>query len=63
MNSKVTTNSKLSTSGKLKKRKQTKQTTTTGLESQKWKSHAGLPAGRERGKNGVKVTGNKKHKW
>ena len=29
----------------LKKQKQTKQTTRTGTESQKWRSHGGLSAG------------------
>ena len=33
-------------------------------ESQKWRAaHGGLPAGRERGENGEKGTGNKQHKW
>ena len=35
--------------------KRTKQTTTTGTESQKWRSHGGLPVGRER--IGEKVQG------
>ena len=40
MNSKMTTNSKLSTTEpKKQKQKQTKQTTRTGTESQKWRSH------------------------
>ena len=43
MNSKMTTNSKLSTTEQKKqKQKQTKQTTRTGTESQKWRSHGGL---------------------
>ena len=45
MNSKMTTNSQLSAT-KPKKQKQTKQTTRTGTESQKWRSHGGLSAGR-----------------
>ena len=47
----------------LKNQKQTKQTTRTGTDSQKQRSHGGLSAGKGRGKNGVKCTGNKKHKW
>ena len=56
----MTTNSQLSTT-EPKKQKQTKQTTRTGKESQKWRSHGGLSAGR--GKNGVKGIGNKQHNW
>ena len=41
MNSKMTANSQLSTTG-------------TGMESQKWRSH-GLPVGSGQGKNGGKV--------
>ena len=49
MNSKMTTNSQsLTTEPKTKK--QTKQTTRTGTESQKWRSHGGLSAGRVMGK-------------
>ena len=44
MNSKMTTNSQLSTTDP-KKQKQTKQTTRTGTESQKWRSHGGLSVG------------------
>ena len=51
MNSKITINSQLSTT-EPKKQKQTKQTTRTGTESQKWRSHGGLSAGRQRGVNG-----------
>ena len=47
MNSEMTTNTQLSTS-EPKKQKQTKQTTRTGTESQKWKSHGGLSVGRGR---------------
>ena len=66
MNNKMTTNSQLSTNepkkNKRKTRKtKTKQTTRTGTESQKRRSHGGLSAGRERGQNRVKGTGNKKH--
>ena len=48
MNSKMTTNSQLSTEPKKSKQKQTKQTTRTGTESQKWRSHRGLAAGEDR---------------
>ena len=51
MNSKMTTNSQLSTTEpKRKKQKQTKQTTRTGAESQKWKSYVGLSLGEGKGK-------------
>ena len=56
----MTTNSQLSTT-EPKKQKHTKQTTRTGTESQKWRSHGELLA--ERGKNGGNGTGNKKYKW
>ena len=42
MNSKMTTNSQLSTT---EPKTETKQTTRTGTESQKWRSHGGLSAG------------------
>ena len=60
MNSKMTTNSQLSTT-EPKKTKQTKQTTGTGTELQKWRSQGRLLAGRRRGRMGVKGTGNKKY--
>ena len=64
MNSKMTTNSQLSTTeSKKQKQKRTKQTTRTGTKSQKWRSHGGLSVGREEGKNGGKGAGNKKHNW
>ena len=63
MNSKMTTNSQLLTTEPKQKQKQTKQTTRTGTESQKWRSHGGLSVGRGSGENGGKGTGNKKHKW
>ena len=47
----------------LKKQKQTKQTTRTGTEPEKWRSHGGLSVRKGRGDNGRKGTGNKKHKW
>ena len=60
----MTTNSQLSTTEpKKQKQKQTKQTTRTGTESQKWRSHGGLSVGRGKGGIGGKDTGNKKHKW
>ena len=67
MNTKMTTNSQpLTTEPKKKKNKnikQTKPTTRTGTESQKWRSHGGLSAGEWEGERGVKGRGNKKHKW
>ena len=47
MNSKMTTNPKLSTTDP-KKQKQTKQTTRPGTKSQKWRSHERLSVGRGR---------------
>ena len=58
MNTKMTTNSQLSTTEPTKqKQKQTKQTTRTGTESQKWRSYIGLSAGRGRGRMGEKIQG------
>ena len=54
MNSKVTTNSQLSTT-EPKKQKQTKQTTRTGRKSQKWRSHGELSTGECRGREEEKV--------
>ena len=62
MSSKKATNPQLSTTEPKNKNK-TKQTTRTGTESQKWRSHGGLSVGRWSGENGGKGTGNKKHKW
>ena len=64
MNNKMTTNSQLSTEPKTKqKQKQTKQTTRTGTDSEKWRSHGRLAAGREWGwVNEGESTGNK-HKY
>ena len=59
----MTTNSQLSTTKPKKTKRITKQTTRTGTESQKWRSHGGLSAGKEREDKGGKDTGNKKHKW
>ena len=58
MNSKMTANSQLTTN----ECKKTKQTTRTGTESQKWRSHGRLSVGRGMGENNEgKGTGNKKH--
>ena len=56
MNSKMAANSQLSTNEpkKIKERKteaKTKQTTRTGTESKKWRSHGGFSVGR--GKGGI----------
>ena len=50
MNVKMTTNSQLSTT---EPKKTPKQTTRTGTESQKWRSHGGLSV--RRGRMGEKV--------
>ena len=42
---------------KKQQQKQTKQTIRTGTESQKWRLHGGLTAGRGRGENRGKVQG------
>ena len=60
MNSRMTTNSQLST---INLRKKSKQTTRIGAESQKWRSHGGLSEGKGSGENGGESTGNKKHIW
>ena len=52
----MTTNSKLSVTAS-KKQKQTKQTTRTGTESQKWRSHGGYQWGGGGGRMGEKVKG------
>ena len=51
----MTTNSQLSTTEPKKKKK--KQTTRTGTELQKWRSHGGLSVGKGRGENVGKGTG------
>ena len=56
---KITTNSQLLTTEP--KKTKTKQITRTGTESQKWRSHGGLSAGRAKRKNGGKGKGTKKH--
>ena len=63
MNVKMTTKSQLSTTEpKTKSKTKTKQTSRTGTDSQKWRPHGGLLAGRGRRKNRGKGTRNKKHK-
>ena len=60
----MTTGSQLSTTeAENQKQKETKQTTRTGTESQKWRSHGGLSTGKWEDVSGGKGTGNKKHKW
>ena len=60
----MTTNSQLPTTEPKNKNKNklTKQTTTTGTESQKWRSHGGLSARKVREESREKETGKKKHK-
>ena len=53
MNIKIETNAQVST---IESKKQTKQTSRTRTESQKWRSHGGLSAGRGR-RMGEKVQG------
>ena len=64
MNSKMTTNSQLSITEpkKQKHQQQTKQTTRTGTESQKWRSHGRLSAGRAMERMGEKLQGFKNYK-
>ena len=45
------------------KQKQTKQTTRTGTEPQKWRSHGGLSVVEWDRERGGKGRGNKNHKW
>ena len=59
MNSKMRTNSQLS---KTEPKKQTKQTTRTGTESQKWRFTRRVISGEGKGKMRGEGTGNKKHK-
>ena len=60
MNSKVTTNSQLlTTEPKKNTPKQTKQTTRTGTESQKWRAHGRLSVGEWEEERGGKGTENK----
>ena len=53
----MTINSQLLTIKPKKNQKQTKQTTKTGTESQKWRSHEGLSVEKGRGLMGEKVQG------
>ena len=56
MNSKMTANSQLlTTTPKTNKKKQTKQTTRTGTEPQKWRSYGGLSTGEWEGERAWKV--------
>ena len=56
----MTANSQLlTTTPKTKKQKQTKQTTRTGTEPQKWRSHGGLSTRDWEGERGEKGTENK----
>ena len=57
VNSKITTNSQLSTIEPMKIKTKTKQTTRTGTELQKWRSHGELSVGRGGGHSGEKVQG------
>ena len=59
INSKMTTKSQLSTTEPKNKtkQKQTKQTTRTGTEPQKWRSQGGLSVGSGRGRMREKVQG------
>ena len=52
MNSKMTTNAQLSIAEPKTKTKQTKQTTRTGTERQKWRLHGGVSPGRGNGEKG-----------
>ena len=63
MNSKMTAKSQLSTNEPNKKKRKerkttkpkTKQTTITGIESEKWTSHGGFSVGRGKGGMGGKI--------
>ena len=55
----MTANSQLKQPHLKAKQKETKQTTRTGTEPQKWKSHGGLSAGRGWGDSGGKGIENK----
>ena len=58
MNDKMTTQL-LTTEPKTKTRRKTKQTTRTGTEPQKWRSHEGLSTGERDGEREGKGTENK----
>ena len=55
----MTANSHLLTTTSKTKQKQTKQTTRTGTEPPKWRSHGGLSIGEWEGERGGKGTENK----
>ena len=55
----MTANPQLLTTRLKQKQKQTKQTTRTGTEPQKWRSHRGLSTGEWDGERGGKGTENK----
>ena len=59
MNSEITTNSYEQLNLKEQKQKQTKQTTRTGTEPQKWRSQGGLSTGEWEGERGGKGMENK----
>ena len=59
MNIKKVSNSQISTTECKKTNKKTKQTTRTGTEPQKWKSHGGLSTGEWDGEGGRKGIENK----
>ena len=54
----MTTNSQIATT-EPKKQKHTKQTTSTGIESVKWRSHGGMSVGEWKRERGGKGTENK----
>ena len=58
----MTANSKLLTTTPKTETKETKPTTRTGTEPQKWRPHGGLSVGRGREENGRKDTEKKNHK-
>ena len=55
----MTTISQQLTTEPIQKQKQTKQTTRTGTEPQKWRSHGGLSTGEWEGERGGEGTENK----
>ena len=56
MNSKMINSQLLTTEPKTKTKTKPKQTTTTGRESQKWRSYGGLSVGRWVGREGENET-------
>ena len=65
MNSKMTTNSQLSTNEPNRKttKTKTKQTARTGTDSEKWEITWRVFSGEGDRRNGGKRKGNKKHNW